>query len=184
MPVNHVSAYLLQIEEHTPFAQNPDILNHLPDDDTAIDLYLQTVHELEAYGFHQYEISSFARTGFESRHNLKYWYCEPYIGIGAGAHACYQGKRFFVPKDVELFCKSDVQPEVILSENPCDMTERIMLRLRTAAGIPEQWLHAETLKKLPALVKAGYMIHKPDGNIAMTPEGFAVSNAIINLLTS
>ena len=83
LPIQHVSAYLLQMEENTPFYTNPEILDNLPDDDISADRYLQTVRMLEESGFHQYEVSSFAKSGFESRHNLKYWFCEDYLGIGA-----------------------------------------------------------------------------------------------------
>ena len=76
--VCHISAYLLKIEEGTPFAQRRASLV-LPNEDTVCDLYEQACEELEAAGFQQYEISNFARHGFESRHNLKYWNAEEYL---------------------------------------------------------------------------------------------------------
>lgn len=182
LPVTHVSAYLLQIEEHTPFSENPEILEHLPDDDTAVDRYLQTVHTLEQAGFLQYEVSSFARTGFESRHNLKYWLCEDYLGIGTGAHSCYQGRRFSVPEDIFSFCKSPVQQEELISAHACDREEKLMLALRTVRGIPEEALHQNAKKKLAMLEQNNYIRIRPDRTLYLTSEGFAVSNAVISML--
>lgn len=189
LPVTHCSAYLLQIEEETALARNPALLAQLPDDDTAIDLYLQTVRTLGQAGFAQYEISSFAKPGYKSRHNLKYWRCEPYLGIGAGAHSCYEGKRFYVPEDITGFCENPVQAVRVISEIVCDPEERIMLGLRTTDGIPEELLiknnpdnlnNLKNLKiKISRLEHAGYLIRTPDGRIVLTPEGFAVSNSVI-----
>ena len=179
LPVTHCSAYLLQIEEGTALSQNQALLTHLPDDDTAADLYLQAVHMLELSGFSQYEISSFAKSGYESRHNLKYWHCEPYLGIGAGAHSCYQGKRFSVPENILKFCSDPVQETQIICENACNPEEKIMLAMRTTDGIPEDFLSHQAKSKIPLLIKSNYLIKKSNGNIALTPEGFAVSNAVI-----
>ncbi|MDE6089039.1 MAG: radical SAM family heme chaperone HemW [Oscillospiraceae bacterium] len=179
LPITHCSAYLLQIEEETALARNPDLLARLPEDDDSIDLYLQTVQTLKQAGFTQYEISSFAKSGYESRHNLKYWHCEPYLGIGAGAHSCYQGKRFCVPGNISKFCKDPVQDVQIISETVFDPEERIMLGLRTTDGIPENFISPQAKSKIPLLIKSNYLIKKPNGNIALTPEGFAVSNAVI-----
>lgn len=93
LPIVHISAYLLKIEPGTPFARQ-QIAAQCPDEDAAADLYLQAVEQLNAAGFAQYEISNFAKPGFESRHNCKYWHCEPYLGIGPSAHSCWNGKRF------------------------------------------------------------------------------------------
>ena len=179
LPITHCSAYLLQIEEQTALAKNQELLAHLPDDDMSADLYLQTVYALESAGFQQYEISSFAKSGFESQHNLKYWHCEPYLGIGAGAHSCYQGKRFFVPENIQKFCDSPEQEVKIISETACNQEEKIMLALRTSKGIPEHWLDKQAKIKIPLLIQANYLTRKLNGNIALTPEGFAVSNAVI-----
>lgn len=179
LPVVHVSAYLLQVEEGTVLAGDAALLARCPDEDTAADLYLQTVHTLESAGLHQYEVSSFAREGFESRHNLKYWRCEPYFGIGAGAHACCFGKRSCVPEDIAAFLEAERQPEQLLSASPCDPEERLMLGLRLTEGVPSERLPGK--QKIPALQKAGYLRER-NGKIALTPEGFAVSNAVITEL--
>ncbi len=182
LPITHVSAYLLQVEEGTPLSQNTQLLTHLPDDDTSTDRYLQTVHTLAEYGFRQYEVSSFAKVGFESRHNQKYWKCEPYLGIGAGAHSCYGGKRFQVPRDAAAFCNSPVQPTEILDESPCESEERLMLALRMTNGVAASLLSDTAQKKIPLLMQAGYVAMQSNGNISLTPKGFAVSNAVIATL--
>ena len=66
----------------------------VPADELTADLYETAVAELERLGIHRYEISNFARPGFESLHNLKYWRLEPYIGFGADAHSFDGARRF------------------------------------------------------------------------------------------
>lgn len=179
LPVTHVSAYLLQVEPGTPLSRDQALLSQCPDDDAAAGLYLQTVRTLASFGLHQYEISSFARKGYESRHNLKYWHCEPYLGIGAGAHSCLGGRRFCVPKDIAAFCAAPVQTEETLCEAAPE--DRILLGLRLSEGIPLSWLSAAAQKKLPALAGAGYLTCVGE-RVALTPEGSAVSNAVIAAL--
>lgn len=179
LPITHVSAYLLQIEDGTPLSRNTNLLKHLPDGDEAADRYMQAVHTLRTAGFAQYEVSSFAREGFESRHNLKYWRCEPYLGIGAGAHSCFQGKRFFVPEDIPSFCRADVQPTEILDAHPCGRKERLMLALRTREGVEISEFTDPSVLKL--LAGAGY-IQLENGRLSLTAKGFAVSNAVIGKL--
>ena len=192
LPITHVSAYMLQVEEGTPLSQDAALLRRCPDEDATADRYLQAVQTLAAAGFRQYEVSSFALPGYESRHNLKYWHCEPYLGIGAGAHSCCGGEppladshanttRFCVPKDVQAFITSDRQPEELLDAQPLGREERLMLALRLAEGVPVDALSVSAQKQLPALQQAGYL-HRNGDSIALTPEGFAVSNAVIAVL--
>ena len=181
LPIQHVSAYLLQLEEQTEFYHNPEILNNLPDEDSSADRYLQTVETLANAGFQQYEVSSFAKSGFESRHNLKYWNCEDYLGIGAGAHSCIKNRRFSIAKNIQKFCEDAIQEEITISENACHPEERLMLALRTTKGVSVEALSLNAQKKLSALIKANY-IKSDNQKISLTPEGFAVSNAVIAML--
>ena len=98
LELTHISAYILKIEPGTPY-EAPKYSDHIPDEDSSADLYLHTVKALGQAGFMQYEISNFCRPGFESRHNLHYWRCEEYIGIGPAAHSYFQGKRYAVPRN-------------------------------------------------------------------------------------
>ena len=183
LPIQHISAYILKAEDGTPFAES-EITSRLPDDDTSAALYLEMVSRLNSLGFIQYEISNFAKPGFESRHNCRYWKCQDYLGIGPAAHSCFGGKRFAVPRDISAFISSPVQPVEITDEAPCGFEEQAMLRLRLTEGLdlrlfPEHRKAVE--KKLPPLEKAGYI--RFDGDIiSLTPEGFLISNSIIENL--
>ncbi len=183
LPVNHVSAYILKTEQGTPFDCD-EIKNRLPDDDTVAGLYLEMVRILESMGFEQYEVSNFAKKGFESRHNCRYWKCSDYIGIGPSAHSCNNRKRFAVGRSLADFIGSDIQNVVITDENPCGFEEYSMLRLRLKEGldldsVPE---HRDMIiKKIPELIKSGYINY--DGKfILLTPEGFLMSNSVIEYL--
>lgn len=176
LPIVHVSAYLLKIEPGTAFAQQ-HIAAQCPDEDTAADLYLQTVEQLAAAGFAQYEISNFARPGFESRHNCKYWHCEPYLGIGPSAHSCWNGRRFFVPASVESFLGQPVQTVETEDDAPCTLEERLMLGMRLTEGVPAAWL-SEKQSAVERYCKLGFL-RKAGDRIAFTPKGFLVSNTIL-----
>ena len=90
LQIPHVSCYGLKIEERTQFYV--DGMENL-DEDTDRKLQRMTVEKLKEFGFDRYEISNYAKPGFESRHNLIYWHCGEYIGLGAGAHSYFEGKR-------------------------------------------------------------------------------------------
>ncbi len=183
LPIQHISAYILKPEDGTPFAGS-DLLKALPDDELSAALYLEIVQIMAEHGFAQYEISNFARKGFESRHNCRYWKCQDYLGIGPAAHSCYQGKRFAVPRDIELFSSSEQQPVEITDDAPYGFEEKAMLGLRLTEGIdlrdfPE---HRDSIeRKAPALAEAGY-INFYGSKLSLTPEGFLVSNAVIGQL--
>ena len=182
LPLKHISAYMLKIEAETPYGKNSLLTSLLPDDDTTADLYLQTVRELEDAGFLQYEISNFARSGYESRHNLKYWRCEEYYGIGPAAHSYVDGVRKACPRDIAAFIRSEVQPENITGTGG-DMEERIMLALRlTQEGIDlndlPQASSDNVQKCIKPLLSAGLM-RQNGSRIMLTAQGCPVSNEII-----
>lgn len=114
----------------------------LPDDDQQADLYLWTVGRLERAGYPQYEISNFAKPGFASRHNLRYWLTQPYIGFGPGAHSDFGGRRYSFVQDLDAYIQGVLQggdiideSEIIPKRERCG--EYLMLRLRTVQGINE-----------------------------------------------
>ncbi len=174
LPITHISAYILKIEPNTVFGKKPP---KLPDEDAQAALYLQAVKQLAANGFMQYEISNFARPGYESRHNLKYWRCEEYIGIGPAAHSFFGGKRYAVPRSLARFLENEIQPEEVTDDAPVKEEERIMLGLRLTEGIP---LTSELSERLAQIPKHLYQIR--NDRLSLTPEGFLVSNEIISLL--
>ena len=183
LPVQHISAYILKTEEGTPFDCD-EIRDRLPDEDRTAELYLEMVRLLEERGFMQYEVSNFARPGYESRHNCRYWKCLDYLGIGPAAHSCYKGKRFAVERDIDGFISSPHQQVTVTDESPCGYEEFSMLRLRLKEGlrfsdVPDH--REELLKKLPPLIKEGYA--RTDGErIWLTAKGFLMSNSVIEYL--
>ena len=183
LPIQHISAYILKTENGTPF-DCEEIRRRLPDEDASAELYLQMVELLEKRGFMQYEVSNFAKKGYESRHNCRYWKCMDYIGIGPAAHSCYKEKRFAVERDLADFISSPVQNVTVTDESPCGFEEFAMLRLRLKEGLhlsDVEEHRAEILKKLPPIVKEGYA--DTDGErVWLTAKGFLMSNSVIEYL--
>lgn len=94
----HISAYLFTVEPGSPYH-----FRHtapIDFDDTQLSLFDEAIDMFSAFEYTQYEISNFARDGFQSRHNSKYWNWEPYLGFGAGAHSFFNGIRWHNPTDV------------------------------------------------------------------------------------
>lgn len=174
LPITHVSAYLLKIEPDTVFGKNPPTL---PNEDETAQIYLSAVNMLGYSRFTQYEISNFAKLGFECRHNLKYWHAEDYIGIGPAAHSYYNGKRFAVPKSLAKFLENEFQPEEITDENPDKYEEKIMLGLRLCEGVE---IDERIEKRLSLIPREYYKLE--NGRLSLTPRGFLVSNEIISTL--
>lgn len=183
----HLSAYLLKIEEGTPFyKKKEDLLRRMPDDDGQAETYLAVCELLGEKGYRQYEISNFARDGRVSRHNLKYWNCEEYLGIGPSAHSYFEGERFYYPRDLAGFV-SGAKP--IPDGRGGSMEEYLMLRLRLTEGVTEKGLRArfncglEALDaaRIKALVQAG-LAESDELSFRLTPKGFAVSNSVIGYL--
>ena len=166
MNVTHISAYMLKIEEGTKFFEMKDRLA-LPDEDTVCEMYLKTVQSLKSLGFNQYEISNFSKPGFESRHNLKYWLLEEYLGIGASAHSFWQGKRFFYDSDFIPVSDGDGGSD----------EERIMLGMRLNRGISKDLVK----KDYSPFVKMG-LLWEADNNIGLTVKGMLLSNTVIGAL--
>ena len=163
MDVTHVSAYILKIEQGTPFYKLQKKLV-LPDEDSVSEMYLTTVERLADLGFEQYEISNFAKPGFESRHNIKYWEVAPYLGIGASAHSYWNGRRFYYGKDFSI----------IDDGTGGGTDEQIMLGLRLKKGIKKALIKRD----VSPYIRAGFMEERGE-NIRFTPKGFLVSNTIL-----
>lgn len=178
----HISAYLLKVEPGTPFAQRE---LSLPDEDETAGQYLFCVEELAQLGYAQYEISNFARPGFESRHNLVYWRCEEYLGLGPGAHSFLEGRRFLWPRDLDGFLQG-AEP---VDDGPGGGFEEFaMLNLRLTRGLRlsdcEERFGREggaafrlLLQRARALPQR--LLRAEEDSVALTPEGFLVSNGIL-----
>lgn len=180
--IPHISTYILKLEEGTYFYKNQSSLS-LPDDDSVADFYLQTCETLEKNGIMQYEISNFAKTGFESRHNLKYWNCEEYLGLGPAAHSFFDGKRFYFERDLNSFI-NNAKP--IPDGDGGDFTEYAMLRLRLSKGLlnsetEKRFGHKipeEIIKKSAFFADNGFMESDETG-LRFTKKGFLLSNNIL-----
>ena len=182
----HLSCYGLKAEPGTPLYARRDTL---PGDEAQADMYLETVDFLERRGYRQYEISNFAKPGRESRHNLKYWTLEEYLGFGPGAHSCFQGRRFAWARDLDGYLTGSpaLSEDQTLSRRD-RAEEYVMLRLRLAQGLrPDRFEGLFGLDFSPFLPflelceKAGYAVRR-EGAWRLTPQGFLVSNQIIGEL--
>ena len=179
----HISAYLLKIEPGTPFGKNPP--SGLPEEDAAADFYLCAVDELAKAGYAQYEISNFARPGFEGRHNLIYWDCRDYLGLGPAAASCMEGKRFSFGRSTAEFLAGAAP----MQEGECTGADYIMLRLRLAEGLRLSLLKERyglafdegRLAFIRRCVAAGYTVFDGD-RLALTPKGMLVQNSILTEL--
>ncbi len=186
----HLSCYGLKVEEGTVLAHRVEEGEVLPDDDLQADLYLWTVGRLERAGYPQYEISNFAKPGFHSRHNLRYWQSEPYIGFGPGAHSDFGSRRYSFVRNLEGYIKGVLEGGPLLDEDDLiPLRERggeyLMLRLRTTQGI-EEWEYRGTFfmdfapirSRLEEFSSHGWTIEQ-GGRWHFTPEGFLLSNQLI-----
>ena len=177
----HISAYLLKIEPDSAFGKHPP--EGLPTGDEAADFYLYAVEQLEHHGYKQYEISNFAKPGYEGRHNLIYWDCGDYLGLGPAAHSCMGGRRFYYPPDTAAFLNDAAAP---VMDGSCGAEDYLILQLRLRKG-----LSLDAYKKLYGkefstaqlafvqnCVRAGYASF--DGRtLALTPAGLIVQNSIL-----
>ena len=184
----HISAYGLKIEESTPFASMRHTLP-LPDEDTEVAMYRVCGELLRAYGYKKYEISNFAKPGKESRHNLRYWLGEEYLGFGVAAHSFFGGERFGNSRELSAFLRGeDITAERSRLTDWDRLDEYLMLRLRLTAGIEEADFEArfgqsllDYYPPLSELIRHGLMQRK-EGRISFTDSGFFVSNTILSEL--
>lgn len=176
----HISMYGLKVEENTPFGRMGDNLQ-LPDEDVQCEMYESACELLEHNGYHRYEISNFAKIGYESRHNLRYWKREEYLGLGPAAHSFVDGVRYSYPRNIMAYITAleqgrlpDTDSSIVLAPEE-ENAESIMLGMRLAEGIPAT---DDLLKKCKNYLRYGFMEQK--GNrIAFTTKGFLVSNTIL-----
>ena len=186
----HLSCYGLKVEEGTPLARRVAEGEVLPDDDQQADLYLWTVGRLERAGLPQYEISNFAKPGYESRHNLRYWLTRPYIGFGPGAHSDFGGRRYSFVRDLDAYIRGVLEGgDIIDSSELIPQRERcgeyLMLRLRTVRGVDgREYRHTYFMDFAPLEARlrefaAQGWAEEADGRWRLTPRGVLVSNQLI-----
>lgn len=182
----HISAYALKIEDGTPFGRMKETLS-LPDEDAECDMYSLCNEALADGGYQRYEISNFARPGFESRHNIKYWQGDDYLGFGVAAHSYFKGERHSNSRDIAAYVRGDdITEERRAIPKKEQMTEYVMLRMRMSDGICRSAFKArfgvsleEFCGELSRYVSLGLMTD--DGErVAFTERGIFVSNTILS----
>ena len=189
----HVSVYMLEIDDDSRLGREV-LLNgkrygapDLPADDLTAELYEIAVSKLGRMGIHRYEISNFARPGFESLHNLKYWRLEPYLGFGADAHSFNYGMRSqnveSAAEYVEYWKRGQSPRVATMPANQAE--ERFFVGLRLAEGIrpqPEEWrrFHAPITRFVNEglLLRDGERLRLTDRGVLLSNEVFAEFIAI------
>ena len=187
----HISCYGLKVEEGTPLYEVQAYAN-LADDDTQADMYLSAIETLRDHGYRQYEISNFCRKGNVSRHNLKYWNGEEYLGFGPDAASDFGGRRFTAVRDIHGYIDGILNGGMVLREmqevpSRDRAGEYLMMRLRTSMGIvPEEYEKKFLLPFAPLEAALETFRHRNlavrsyDGRWHLTPQGFLLSNTIIS----
>ncbi|MDR2600697.1 MAG: radical SAM family heme chaperone HemW [Oscillospiraceae bacterium] len=192
LKAEHISCYSLKIEEGTQLFDYKDS-PFLPDADVQAGMYLYAVDILARFGYRQYEISNFARRGYESKHNMKYWLGEEYIGFGPAAHSYVGQCRYSFTEDVEGYIEQIGQGKRIVEhdEEMSDFEnagEYLMFRLRTTHGISEEEYYSIYRLKMDFVLELLYKYEKQnlavfnEGRWRFTPKGFLVSNKLIGEL--
>ena len=184
----HISAYSLIIEEGTPFFSRK---LDLPDEDTEYRMYEDVAGILGEYGYHQYEISNYARSGFECRHNKGYWSRMDYLGLGLGAASLIGKKRFTNTNIMEEYLNhsrdlTGIRKDVEILEKKDEMGEFMFLGLRMTEGVSEEefqeYFHV-SVEKIYGRVIEKYirqgLLEKRNGRIFLTRRGIHVSNAVM-----
>ena len=189
----HLSCYGLKLEEGTPMYEEYKGSPILPDEDEQADMYSYAAEMLDRYGYRQYEISNFCAPGFESRHNLKYWNLDDYMGFGPGAHSCVGKIRYSFIRDLKKYISGVNRKVSIIDEyEEIDPLERaveyIMLSMRTSRGISEYDYRTRCQcdwkpigRVLRAFAEKGWA-EQTEGCWHFTVPGFLISNTLIGIL--
>jgi len=197
----HASVYMLEVDEDSRLGRELITggakyhAHFVPDEDLTADLYLMACERLEAAGVRQYEISNFARPGRESRHNLKYWTRQPYLGFGVDAHSMVPGLngdavRFSTPDSLEAYVSGAPLNRVGISADAA-LEETFFLGLRLNSGVDLRRVAAELgedavarfSKSIADFVQTGLMEQQGD-LIRLTSRGRLLSNEVFERFIS
>lgn len=188
LETEHISAYSLIIEEGTPFYERYGEGRHaeeLPDEDTERQMYVRTREILEDYGYHRYEISNYAKDGYECRHNLGYWDRKEYLGLGAGASSLMDHIRWKEPDHIgpSMGLVLEEREDFTRLSRKDEMEEFMFLGLRKIKGVSEQDFYKsfkvsmdeEYKDNIENLIKEGLLVREED-RIRLTDQGIDLSN--------
>lgn len=187
LPITHISAYSLIIEEGTKLAAQikrgevPEV-----DDDLVADKYLIADKAFKEAGFEWYELSNWSKPGSESKHNMAYWNGDNWWGAGPGAHSHLNGKRFWNVKHPNLYKEriqnkqSAVADSEVLKKDQIE-SERLMLLLRLPSGIEKQTLNQNQLSELSEFVESGHLdrANWNQGRASLTLNGRLIADRIL-----
>lgn len=187
LPITHISAYALIIEEGTKLAaqiKRGEVAQ--VDDDLTAEKYLVADKAFTAAGFEWYELSNWAKSGSLSKHNLAYWLGDNWWGAGPGAHSHLNGKRFWNVKHPNLYKErvlanqSPVADSEVLEELQIE-SERLMLSLRLPSGVDKQSLNELQLADLSSYVESGHLdqANWNQGRATLTLDGRLIADRIL-----
>ena len=191
LDIQHISAYSLIVEDGTPFKKMQEegrLL--LPDEETDRKMYSAANEMLAKNGFERYEISNFAKKGFESRHNITYWETRPYIGFGLGSHSYFQAERYNNTYDLKEYIAANGDAKK-LRENKEILTDKekeeefMFMGLRMKKGISTDEfsrrfgrdIYSVYGEKIEELLDEK-LIEKKENRIMLTERGTDVSNIV------
>ena len=188
LDVQHVSAYSLMFEEGTKLyhlLQKEEI--EQISEELSVEMYDVLIDKLSEAGLVQYEISNFAKLGFESCHNSSYWNETPYLGVGPSAHSYNLSTRSWNVSNVSQYVKSISKDILPLEEEQIDEITRyndlITTALRTKEGIYLNTLQEDyaqyLLEQSSEFIKEGTIIKTSDNRLALTRKGYYISDAIM-----
>lgn len=188
LDVQHVSAYSLMFEEGTKLYHllQKEKIEQISEE-LIVEMYDVLIDKLSEAGLAQYEISNFAKPGFESRHNSSYWNETPYLGVGPSAHSYNLSTRSWNVSNVSQYVKSISKGILPLEEEQIDEITRyndlITTALRTKEGIHLNTLQEDyvqyLLEQSSEFIKEGTMIKTSDNQLALTRKGYYISDAIM-----
>ena len=194
--VDHASIYMLEVDEDSRLGREVAsgglkyYAPQVPPDEAIADMYSEASDFLTAIGLPQYEISNFSRPGAESRHNLKYWHRDPYLGIGLDAHSMLRthssaGLRFATTDELEPFLESPGWNEVSRLSRDEEFEEAWFLGLRLNEGVTLSRLRAEFgVARVQALepvlfeLECEHLVTWTDEQISLTARGRLMSNEV------
>lgn len=194
--VQHISMYMLELVEGTKLEKVVSGgLLPLPTEEQTINSYHQASKMLKALGYNRYELSNFAKEGFESKHNSCYWDRGEYLGVGLSSHSFIGETRYAVTSDLPKYLRFIKEGTIPLEFKDFITTqeakeETIMLSLRKSTGLDleeyknkfnEDLLETKN-SELKSLIKDGFVVTTADGHLKLTEKGFMVINRIIELL--
>lgn len=187
LPITHISAYALIIEEGTKLAGQVKRGQVQPvDDDLAAEKYLIADRAFTAAGFNWYELSNWAKPNSASKHNLAYWSGDNWWGAGPGAHSHLNGKRFWNVKHPNLYrekLQSDQSPiagSEFLAQSQIE-SERLMLSIRLPTGVAKKTLSEQQIFELSEYVGSGHLDQSNwnDGRATLTVDGRLIADRIL-----